>query len=166
MALRASWIATWVMAYRRASAGDGPTGEMQAATAALPAFSFQTETASRWCALAGTASAATEVAATRAASNGRWSLTFMTASFRGGRGRAATLPEPGRWPVDFRFTRPWAGSRVGRRGASAAPRAGRGTPRRPPHRPGRPQAAGRACDARAGGGKDRVVRPARRGPVG
>ena len=39
-------MATWVMAYIRASAGDGPTGEMQAATAALPALSFQAPTGS------------------------------------------------------------------------------------------------------------------------
>src|SRR5215211_7781434 len=46
IAFSASWIATWVMAYRRASAGPLPKGDVHAAMAALPAFSFQMRTAS------------------------------------------------------------------------------------------------------------------------
>ena len=39
-------MATCVIAYRRASAGPGPSGEMHAASAALPALAFHAETAS------------------------------------------------------------------------------------------------------------------------
>ena len=45
MALSASWIATWVMAYIRASWSGSSPGEMHAASAASPAFAFHSMTA-------------------------------------------------------------------------------------------------------------------------
>src|SRR3954452_13725643 len=66
IALSASWMARWLMASRRASAGKDPTGEMQAATAALPAVAFQALTVSElaWrCAAAGAAGASSARAA-------------------------------------------------------------------------------------------------------
>ena len=46
IAFSASWIATCVMAYMRDSNSGLPSGEMQAAIAASPAFAFHTVTAS------------------------------------------------------------------------------------------------------------------------
>src|SRR3954452_13162446 len=92
--------------------------------------------------------------------------TFMTASFRGGRGlMPGTVLEGGRREVYARFTRGSTGVRVARRGRAGA-RAARGSPRGWADPAGPPQAAGGARDACAGARQDGVGRPVGRGVVG
>src|SRR5829696_8742109 len=110
MALRASWIATWVIAYMRDSLSGLSTGAMQAASAAFPAYAFHAVTAFglAWrLALAGAAinaAVVSEIAKRRtvgtAASN-RMRLA-------GGRGGRAL-----RGRDDAELTRTWARARLG-----------------------------------------------------
>jgi hypothetical protein len=74
MALRASWIATWVIAYMRDSLSGLSTGAMQAASAAFPAYAFHAVTpfGLAWrLALAGAAITAAVVSET-AKRDGQW----------------------------------------------------------------------------------------------
>src|SRR5262245_9401030 len=97
MALSASWMATCVIAYRRASAGPGPSGEMHAATAASPALAFHAVTASvagniAW---AGVADARSAQAAQSKALNGIWTLLLVDRPMRSIRstiGRGGCVP--------------------------------------------------------------------------
>src|SRR5829696_7001638 len=115
MALSASWIATWVIAYIRDSLSGLSAGAIHAASAASPAFAFHAVTAfDRAAAVVGTASAS----APRSEAVRTWTAGTVP-PIDGSRWTAGT-----RHHADPRSVRPTARTDAGRTNADAGTRHG------------------------------------------
>src|SRR5215217_2353565 len=82
MALSASWIATWVIAYIRDSLSGLSAGAMHAASAASPAFAFHAVTALAHAGARALAGAVTATATTSETAK-RWTRGMGAADRRG-----------------------------------------------------------------------------------